>query len=163
MKMFRQKVKDCNSNDNNAAAYEDLDDGPPSPLAAFIPVATVLADPIDVEISKFCLLKSSKCRLEYKDVQEFWSKNSSEYPHISKLARKILCVSSTAPSERLMSLMGRNVTKTRSSLKASTVSSLVTMRNLTKFCKLENIEMPEPTSDEDEENPEDEETAQDVE
>jgi hypothetical protein len=61
-----------------------------------------------------------------EDALEWWKLHCKDFPHISHLARKYLCVQATSsPSERIFSTAGNIVTHFRSSLKPEKVNQLV--------------------------------------
>uniref|UniRef100_A0A1X7SR93 HAT C-terminal dimerisation domain-containing protein n=1 Tax=Amphimedon queenslandica TaxID=400682 RepID=A0A1X7SR93_AMPQE len=60
------------------------------------------------------------------DVFEWWRKNQEMFPHLSDIARKLLCIPATSvPSERIFSVAGGIVTKKRTNLKPENVDMLV--------------------------------------
>uniref|UniRef100_A0AC35G276 HAT C-terminal dimerisation domain-containing protein n=1 Tax=Panagrolaimus sp. PS1159 TaxID=55785 RepID=A0AC35G276_9BILA len=143
---FRRKVKAVQRQDTVQPDPYDL--SPPSPFSVHIADANgnPPQDLVDVEINKYLSLPSQSLQILYQNVTEFWSKEEKNYPTVAKLARRILCVTSSAASEGLFNLLGRNVTSTRGSLNPATVSSLITMKNLIKFKEYE----PQDTVTEDE-------------
>ena len=57
---------------------------------------------------------------------KWWKIHAKDFPVISKLARKYLCIcASISPSERVFSLSGHIVSKKRNSLKPDKVNMLV--------------------------------------
>ena len=57
---------------------------------------------------------------------KWWSANEVDFPVISKLARKYLCIcASSSPSERVFSVSGHIVSKKRNALKPDKVNMLV--------------------------------------
>ena len=65
------------------------------------------------------------CHLD-SDPLQWWKCNENVYPHLSKLAKKYLCVTATScSSERLFSISGNIVTKKRTQLKPNRVNELV--------------------------------------
>ena len=57
---------------------------------------------------------------------KWWKIHATDFPVISKLARKYLCIcASSSPSERVFSLSGHIVSKKRNSLKPDEVNMLV--------------------------------------
>ena len=64
--------------------------------------------------------------LECNNPLEWWKARSSTYLYLSKLARKILCITATSvPSERLFSTAGNMVSEKRSCLLSENVDRLV--------------------------------------
>lgn len=64
------------------------------------------------------------------DILDFWSKQISRYPYLSKLARQILAIpSSSASSERPFSVAGRVIEERRSCLDGSTVDAILFLNN----------------------------------
>ncbi|CAL9703630.1 unnamed protein product [Knipowitschia caucasica] len=60
------------------------------------------------------------------DPLSWWNVHQVNFPHLSKLARKYLCIpASSSPSERLFSTSGNVVTCQRTCLKPANVSMLV--------------------------------------
>ena len=57
--------------------------------------------------------------------REWWEKNVDRFPLLSKLAKQLLCIPATSPSERVFSVSGSFVTKKRASLKPDNVNMLV--------------------------------------
>lgn len=106
---------------------------PPSPWSNIKRAPTV--DPLDIEISNYINLKPVEIN-EFSDVLSFWRSKEHEFPTISKLAKKILGIpASSAPSERLFSLLKRESDPMRSSMDHETLSSLVLCVTLEKFIK----------------------------
>lgn len=59
-------------------------------------------------------------------LKDFWALRETDFPLLSKLARKILCIPATsAPSERVFSQAGLTITKLRASLTADNASKLI--------------------------------------
>ena len=60
----------------------------------------------------------------------WWKEHQAEFPQLSKLARRVLCIPATsAPSERIFSVAGLTVTKQRNRLTAENVALLVYLHN----------------------------------
>lgn len=72
---------------------------------------------------------------QFGDCLEYWANyGEKKYPHIAVVAKRTLCVAGTsAGSERIGSLIGREVTKERCNLDPETTSALIAMKNLQKF------------------------------
>ena len=65
-----------------------------------------------------------------EDPLQWWRMHSTEYPCLSRLAKKYLCVCATSsPSERLFSTSGNIVTPNRCSMKPDTVEMLTFLSN----------------------------------
>lgn len=59
----------------------------------------------------------------------FWRESSKDYPLLSEVARRVLCISaSSAQSERDFSSVGRTITDARSSLSARKVEEMELIR-----------------------------------
>ena len=70
---------------------------------------------------------------ESVDPLQWWKLNEHRYPKLSFLAKTILCIQATSvPCERLFSLAGYIVNKTRSSLEPNNVNKLVCLRSWLK-------------------------------
>uniref|UniRef100_A0A914XU64 HAT C-terminal dimerisation domain-containing protein n=1 Tax=Panagrolaimus superbus TaxID=310955 RepID=A0A914XU64_9BILA len=111
----------------------------PSQISAspFRAITNPSNDIITVEIDSFLNLDSSVMRCEYEDVLDFWRKCSSNYPHIAKLARRVLPITSSCPAERSFSDLGNTLTPQRLLMAPETVTSLLNLKNLKKFEKEE--------------------------
>ncbi len=73
-----------------------------------------------------------------KDPLVWWKHNENRFPKIAAQARKYLCIMGTSvPSERVFSVAGLTVTKTRASLDSDTVDELIFL-NKVKRQKLKN-------------------------
>ena len=84
---------------------------------------TTLAARINLQISRYDSVPGIELDA---DPLQWWSTHVSEYPSLSKLARKYLCVCGTSsPSERLFSVAGNIVTAKRSLLKPHKVDMLM--------------------------------------
>lgn len=60
---------------------------------------------------------------------EFWKQQATEFPLMSEVARRVLCISaSSAQSERDFSSVGRTITDARSRLSPKTVEALELVR-----------------------------------
>ena len=68
---------------------------------------------------------STTSKIDFEeDPLKWWKFHSSEYPCLSKLAKKYLCVCATSsPSERLFSTSGNIVSPNRCSMKPDTVDT----------------------------------------
>lgn len=70
----------------------------------------------------------------YLDPLDWWRVQSTDFPHLAMLARRVLAIPATqAESERLFSCAGNIVTKTRNRLAPSTVELLVLLRHSWKI------------------------------
>lgn len=70
------------------------------------------------------------------DIIPFWRKHASQFPNLSCIARKHLCICATSvASERLFSLSGHIVSRRRNALKPQMVNMLVFLayNNKSKF------------------------------
>ena len=57
---------------------------------------------------------------------EWWKANSSRFPHVALLARKVLCIpASETPSKRLFSATGKVITVKRASLSPTNVNAIL--------------------------------------
>ena len=92
---------------------------------------------IDYELGEFKKVPRLKMRETRADGTEgdhtnpllWWLKNSQAYPLLSKLAKKLLCISATsAPSERVFSVAGQVITKLRSRLRPDNAACLVFLK-----------------------------------
>ena len=91
---------------------------------------------VTAEIRRYQVAKGIKLETDgvYNCPLSWWKENHLKYPHIWKLAQRILAVPSTsAPSERVFSSAANIVNKKRVSLKPENVDLLVflgVIRNL---------------------------------
>ncbi|XP_024859016.1 E3 SUMO-protein ligase ZBED1-like [Kryptolebias marmoratus] len=78
---------------------------------------------------------------EESDPLAWWRLHEVNFPHVSQLAKKYLCIQATsAASERLFSTGGNIVTCQRSALKPATVNRLVFLtKNLKLNCECKNV------------------------
>ena len=82
-----------------------------------------LEDAIAAELNSYLTLPKLD---EEEDPLAFWKERRVNFPMLSKLARKYLCIPATSsPSERLFSAAGNVVTCQRSCLKPGKVDMLV--------------------------------------
>ena len=59
-------------------------------------------------------------------LKDFWKKKELDFPSLSQLSRKILCIPATsAPSERVFSRAGLTITKLRASLSNDHANALI--------------------------------------
>ncbi|XP_077969270.1 E3 SUMO-protein ligase ZBED1-like [Styela clava] len=78
------------------------------------------------EVNKFF---SSKVLSECSNPLTWWKEQNADYPNLSKLVGKYMCVTATStPSERLFSAAGNTATELRSSLTGSHVEALVFLK-----------------------------------
>ncbi|XP_077972201.1 E3 SUMO-protein ligase ZBED1-like [Styela clava] len=78
------------------------------------------------EVNKFF---SSKVLSECSNPLTWWKEQNTNYPNLSKLVGKYMCVTATStPSERLFSAAGNTATELRSSLTGSHVEALVFLK-----------------------------------
>jgi hypothetical protein len=74
----------------------------------------------------------------------WWKSNSTQFPTISKIARKFLCIPATsAPSERVFSVAGLVISKLRAHLTPENASCIIMLRESRKviakwYKKLQN-------------------------
>ena len=93
--------------------YEDEEEG-----SRFISPEQIF----DTELERYLSLPKLDSE---EEILPWWKTYSSQYPHISQLAQKYLCVCATSSaSERLFSISGNIVTPSRSSLKPDKVNML---------------------------------------
>ena len=63
----------------------------------------------------------------------WWKGNEPKFPNVAKLARKFLCIMGTSvPSERVFSIAGLTVTKTRSQPEAETLDQIIFLNKALK-------------------------------
>ncbi|XP_034078778.1 zinc finger BED domain-containing protein 1-like [Gymnodraco acuticeps] len=78
---------------------------------------------VDMELGAYLLSRNIDSE---DDPLKWWNDNKGQYPRLSMLARKYLCITATSsPSERAFSTGGNIVTCLRSSLKPQNVDMLV--------------------------------------
>ncbi|XP_073708964.1 E3 SUMO-protein ligase ZBED1-like [Garra rufa] len=78
---------------------------------------------VDMELGSYLLTRNIDSE---DDPLVWWNENKGQYPKLSLLARKYLCITATSsPSERVFSTGGNIVTCLRSSLKPENVDRLV--------------------------------------
>ena len=97
-----------------------------------------LEDMVTAEIRRYQVAKGIKLETDgvYNCPLSWWKENHLKYPHIWKLAQRILAVPSTsAPSERVFSSAANIVNKKRVSLKPENVDLLVFLRGNKEFVK----------------------------
>ncbi|XP_051816727.1 E3 SUMO-protein ligase ZBED1-like [Acanthochromis polyacanthus] len=89
-------------------------------------VSSVSVQPEDVVEAEFCSYLLAPLIDGEDDPLKWWKEYKFNFPHLSKMARKYLCIPATsAASERLFSTGGNIVTCTRASLKPANVDMLV--------------------------------------
>lgn len=87
---------------------------------------------IEAELSSY--LQGPQADSE-SDPLMWWKLHEFNFPHVSKLGRKYLCIPATsAPSERVFSTGGNIVTCHRSALKPASVNMLVFLSKNLKLC-----------------------------
>ena len=73
--------------------------------------------------------KALKVPAGHSSLLAFWRESSKDYPLLSEVARRVLCISaSSAQSERDYSSVGRTITDARSSLSARKVEEMELIR-----------------------------------
>ena len=66
-----------------------------------------------------------------KNPLKWWDHYAGRFPTLAKLARKFLCIMGTSvPSERVFSVAGLTVTKTRSRLDSEVVNEIIFMNKI---------------------------------
>ena len=91
-------------------------------------------DGCDTQLTEYLAEKPIPC-----DAQplEWWKQNESQFPHLSSVAKSLLCIPATStPSERLFSTVGLTVTRLRNSLKPENVDSLLFLNKNAEFLGL---------------------------
>ena len=89
---------------------------------------------IDSELLEYRKLNKIDMRLtnstaEYNNPLDWWRFRATEFPRLSRMARKILAIPATsAPSERVFSVAGLTITKLRSRLRPDNASCLVFLK-----------------------------------
>ena len=99
---------------------------------------TTLDDIVAIELRKYQQAKGIKLETDgvYNCPLSWWKLNHTDYPHVWKLAQRILAIPSTsAPSERVFSSAANIVNKKRVSLKPDNVDLLVFLRGNKDFVK----------------------------
>ena len=87
---------------------------------------------VRVQIREYRFLPPMAMKVDLKGKKEFsnpldwWRDNQYQFNLLALLARRILCIPSTsAPSERVFSTAGHNITKLRASLVSSNAADLI--------------------------------------
>uniref|UniRef100_A0A914D4A2 HAT C-terminal dimerisation domain-containing protein n=1 Tax=Acrobeloides nanus TaxID=290746 RepID=A0A914D4A2_9BILA len=96
-------------------------------------------DIIDVEINQYLKRRSYVEAMNYNNALDFWRNEEKNFSHIAVLARRLLCVVSSAASERIGSQLSQQLTKQRSNMKPDTISNLIYMKNLKIFEQVLNL------------------------
>ena len=101
--------------------FADLRDGASASSGADRPTTSVTT-----ELSTY---KALRVPAAHESLLQYWKEQSSEYPILSQVARRLLAISaSSAQSERDFSSVGRTVTEARAQLSASKVEALELVR-----------------------------------
>ena len=88
---------------------------------------------MDVEIRKYINLKKAEVA-PYENVLKFWRENCENYPHLARLARKVLSIpASSAAVERIFSLLKRLDPAARARMNYETLTHLIRMITLENF------------------------------
>ncbi len=78
---------------------------------------------VEVELNNYMMSPTIDSEM---DPLTWWQVHQVDFPHLSKLARKYLCIpASSSPSERLFSTSGNVVTCQRTCLKPTKVNMLI--------------------------------------
>jgi hypothetical protein len=112
------------SSEDEAMENEEVDD------------ASTVEDIVAGEIRRYQLAKGLKLETEgsYNCPLSWWRLHHADYPHVWKLAKRILAIPATsAPSERVFSAAANIVNKKRVSLKPDNVDLLVFLRGNKEF------------------------------
>ena len=79
---------------------------------------------------------------QWEDPLNWWKSKEIIYPHLSKVAKKYLCIpASSAPSERVFSSAGLVVSKKRAALRGDNVAALVFLKQ--NWSAIEELEKHE--------------------
>ena len=88
-------------------------------------------DNIECELKQYIQEKVSK--RSAKNPLIWWKVNEAKFPNVAKMARKCLCIMGTSvPSERVFSIAGLTVTKTRSNIEAESLDQIIFMNKALK-------------------------------
>lgn len=89
-------------------------------------------DLIRQEVARYLAIQLEDSNMS---VLEWWAKHGQEYPRLSSLAKKYLCVpASSVPAERVFSLAGQIVSKKRARLDPENVDTLIFLnKNMTEY------------------------------
>ena len=86
---------------------------------------------IECELKQYIQEKVSK--RSAKNPLIWWKFNEAKFPNVAKMARKFLCIMGTSvPSERVFSIAGLTVTKTRSNIEAESLDQIIFMNKALK-------------------------------
>ena len=72
---------------------------------------------------------------EDSDILEYWKTNRKKFPLLSRLARKFLCITSSATSERVFSTAGNVVSERKTNLSIDNIEMLVYMNTIPDFIR----------------------------
>jgi len=73
--------------------------------------------------------KTMQVPVKHSSPMIFWRENASEFPLLSEVARRVICISArSAQSERVFSSVGRTITDARARLSPSTVEATEIVR-----------------------------------
>lgn len=107
---------------------------PPSPLAAACAIAPN-ANKLDYELDQYI---STQFDVQYDSPLDFWKQKiySDAFPTLARFSRKVFAVqASSAPSERVVSLINDEMPPDRGNMKPDTLSNLVYTVSLEQFEK----------------------------
>lgn len=120
-------------------ATEDTDKPPRSKIAKLDPFANlrdgcstkegITNDVAPSGREELAQYKALRVPAKYCSPLTFWQENAKEYPLMSEVARRVLCISaSSAQSERDFSSVGRTITDARSRLSPGKVEAMEIVR-----------------------------------
>lgn len=108
---------------------DPYEEGPHSPFSQHLQGG----HPVDLEVNHYLELRSNILVYTFDDALHFWRDRESEFANLSKLAKRCLCITSSAACERIFSILGRTVSTDRQSLKPETVRILIKLKEMERF------------------------------
>lgn len=100
-----------------------------SQLSFFLNKFKDLADDVDVVLEEFARYQRAELDLNFDRVDEFWTQKEKEFPALSRAMKGILTIPhSSAPCERVFSMVRKTCNDQRSSLAQDTTEALLVLK-----------------------------------